>query len=148
MPVMQACAITTGSANLFKDSSTIFHSPSMYARQPLLVSCHSTQEIFYKVNGACLILHRQVGLSLITPYISLVPFFTVQRRMTYARGIQANTQNIGTIKCQAWRRMLFTSALWRQKQGDPWGSLPVKLGLFDELQSNETPCLKGSGQHS
>lgn len=52
-----------------------------------------------------------------------------------------------TIKGQARQFMLLISALWRQRQGDPGGSLPASLGLVVQFQTNERPCLK-SRQYS
>lgn len=148
MLVMQACAITTGSANLFKDSSTIFHPPSKYAQQPLLVTCHSTQEIFYKVKGSmfnppqtswsfphyalhipCSFLYSLDKDDICTRNSAQYP----KHRRNKVPGMAAHAFHLSTVEAE---------------KGDPWGSLPVKLGLVDKLQSNERPCLKGSRQHS
>lgn len=116
----------------------------------LPVSCHSTQNASYKVSVSALIPKKTIPSFLsFSDSLHLTHHQFPPLRLTgfYVHEKFSPRPSTLTIKGQARQFMLLISALWRQRQGDPGGSLPASLGLVVQFQTNERPCLK-SRQYS
>lgn len=135
MLVTYSCAITGGSTNLFKESSQFTFCIHHVCSATLLVSCHSTQDPLYKVE-----VPPQTSWSFTLCIPCPLPNSLDKDGTCTRNSVQYPIHTRNKVSGMVAHAFHFSS--------DPWGSLPVNLGLAGELQTNERPCLKGGRQYS